>query len=74
MRETVDIEFIYVVVPLNANEKDNMLSIIGGVTADEFKNDKDKIIELDTLTESHYSSETAQKYLDAYNSGETSFF
>ena len=74
IKQNIDLEFLYVIIPLNANETDNIQNVIAGVSQDEYENMSDLLIHLNQLTGDSYSPETAQKYLDAYNSGELSFF
>ena len=73
-KEHTNIEFIYIVIPLNKNETDNMQNIMAGLTKEEHENEPEKIVELNTLTGSTFNSKTAEKCLEAYRSGKTSFF
>lgn len=68
-----DIHFIYIIEPLNTNERDNIRNIMAGASKDQYEND-DGLVYLDMPTGDSYSPATAKKYLDAYNSGELSFF
>ncbi len=72
-KEHTDIEFVYVIVPLNDNETDSIKGVIGGRRKEEY-GDKDKTVELNALSGDNYSAKMAGKYLDAYRSGETAFF
>ncbi len=74
IKENLEIHFIYIIVPLSANPVDNIQNVIAGATQYEYEYEADEIVQLNSLTGDSYSSETAQKYLDAYNSGELSFF
>ena len=74
IKEHDTIEFIYIVVPLNTNETDNMLSIVAGLSQEEYETEPGKIVEFKSTTADYYSASTAEKYLNAYRSGEMTFF
>lgn len=74
IKENIDLEFLYVIIPLNTNETDNIQNVIAGVSQYEYENMSDLLIHLNQLTGDSYTPETAKKYLDAYRSGEMSFF
>lgn len=74
LKERLEIHFIYIIVPLNAEPVDNVKNVIAGATQYEYEYEADEIVQLNSLTGDSYSPETAQKYLDAYNSGQLSFF
>ncbi len=74
MRDRLDIHFIYVIEPLNTEPVDNMKNIIAGASQFEYANQADELVYLNMLTGDSYSPETAEKYLNAYNSGKLSFF
>ena len=74
IKENLSVHYIYVVIPLNAEPFDNMKNVIAGVTQYEYENEADELVRLNSLTGDSYSSETARKYLDAYESGGLSFF
>ena len=74
IRARVDCHFIYIVIPLSTEPIDNMQNVIAGVGEYEYENMADQLVHLNMLTGDSYSPETAKKYLDAYNSGELSFF
>lgn len=73
VKENVTLDFIYIIVPLNANDTDNIKNVMAGVTQYEYENESDTLVSLNMLTGDSYSSQTAQKYLDAFNSGELTF-
>ena len=74
IRESFDMHFLYVIVPLNTNETDNIQNVIAAVSAYEYENLADELVKLNQLTGNSYSPATAKKYLDAYESGQLSFF
>ena len=74
MKESVRVEFIYVVVPQNEKGTDSLKSIIAGISKEEAENDKERIVELNTFSGDYYSANTAQKFMEAYKTGNLSFF
>jgi len=74
IRENSDFHFLYVIVPLNDNETDNIMNVIAAVTQEEYREIPDLLVHLGQLTGTSYSPETARKYLTAYESGQLSFF
>lgn len=74
VKENMDMDFLYVIIPLNTEETDNIQNVIAGVTAYEYEFESDTLMSLNELTGDSYTSETAKKYLNAYNTGELSFF
>ena len=74
IKESLNVHFIYIVVPLNTEPMNNMKNVIAGATQYEYEYEADEIVQLNELTGDSYSPETARKYLDAYQSGELSFF
>ncbi len=73
-KERLDIHFLYIVVPLNTEPTDNLKNVIAGATQDEYEHEADQLVRLNTLTGDSYSAEAAKLYLDAYTSGELTFF
>lgn len=74
IKENMDLHFIYAVIPLNTDETDNIMNVIAGVSEEERINNADELVYLGMLTGDSYSPATAKKYLDAYETGELSFF
>ena len=74
LRDNVDMHFLYVVIPLNTEEKDNMVNVIAAVSKYEYEYLADELVYLNMPTGDSYSPATAKKYLDAYNMGRLSFF
>ena len=74
IRASVDLHFLYVIIPLNTNETDNIQNVIAAVSDYEYENEADQLVHLNMLAGDSYSPATAKKYLDAYNSGQLSFF
>ena len=74
IRDGMDIHFVYVIVPLNTEERDNIKNVIAGISREEYETIPDELVQLNQLTGDSYSPETAAKYLEAYNSGKLTFF
>lgn len=63
IKENYQIEYIYIVKPLNTDESDNMMNVMAGVTEYERLHEADTLVKLGELTGDAYSSEVAGKYL-----------
>jgi sigma-B regulation protein RsbU (phosphoserine phosphatase) len=76
IKENYEIDYVYIVQPLNTNETDNMMNVIAGVTEYELKYEADTLAHLGQLTGDSYSPDVAALYLDAMDleAGEISFF
>lgn len=76
IKENYDIAFIYIVKPLNTNDKDNMMNVMAGATDYEKEHEKDTLVELGELTQDAYSSKVAANYLARMNTNsvEISYF
>jgi len=74
IRDSIDMHFLYVIVPLNTEPTDNIKNVIAAVSQYEYENIPDELVKLNQLTGDSYSPATAKKYLDAYESDQLSFF
>ncbi len=74
IKENYEIEYVYVVKPLNTDATDNMMNIIAGVTQYEEDHESDTLARLGQLTGDSYSPDVVQHYIDAMDSDEISFF
>lgn len=74
IKDNMELHFLYVIIPLNTQESDNVRNVIAAVSREEYENEAESLVYLNQLTGDSYSPETARKYLDAYRSGELSFF
>ena len=74
MKQNVNFDYNYVIIPLNTDPTDNMRNVIAGVSKEEYENESDYLVELNQLTGTSYPPEIAKKYLDAYESGKLTFF
>lgn len=63
LKEEYQIEYIYIVKPLNTDASDNMMDVMAGVTEYERLHEKDTLTQLGELTGDAYSSGVAGKYL-----------
>ena len=72
--ERFGLQYIYIIVPLNAEPVDNIQNVIEGLTPYEYEFEADQLDRLNSLSGDAYAPESAQKYLDAYESGELTFF
>ena len=73
-KERLDIHYIYIIEPLNTETTDNIRNVIAGATQYEYEHEADELVYLNMPTGDSYSPETAKKYLDAYQTGQFSFF
>lgn len=64
IKENYDIEYIYIVKPMNTNDTDNMMDIMAGVTKFERENEENTLTELGKLTGDAYAPEIVTHYLD----------
>lgn len=76
IKESYEIEFIYIVKPLNINAGNNMMDVMAGTTEEEREHEQDTIPTLGELTKDAYSSEVAANYLARMSgdSNEITFF
>ena len=74
VKQNIELDFLYVIVPLNASDHDNIKNVIAGVSLYEYEHEGDQLMRLNQLTGDSYSAATAKKYLDVYESGRLTFF
>lgn len=67
IKENYQIEYIYIVKPLNTNEYDNMMDVMAGITEYERLYEENTLIKLGQLTGNAYSSKIANQYLTQMN-------
>lgn len=63
IKQTHEIEYIYIVKPLNTDGRDNMMDVMAGATDYEKQYESDTLPQLGVLTGDAYSPEVAAKYL-----------
>lgn len=74
IKDTHDIDFIYVIIPLHSGAHDNVMNVIAGLSSYEEENNFNTV-RLGELTGDSYPVDAVIKYLNAVNStGEMSFF
>ena len=74
IKEQTKVHYLYIIVPLNSAETDNIMNVMAAVTQEEYANDPDAIVKLNELTGDAYSADTARKYYEAYMSDKDSYF
>ena len=75
LKEIYEIEYIYIVKPLNTDETDNMMNVMAAITEEERELDFEFYsVQLGALTGADYSPEVAAKYLAGMTADGTSFF
>ena len=74
IKEQTGVHYLYVIIPLNTDDTDNVRNIIAGATKDEYENEPETLVKLNELTGDDYSAEAARKYLDAYNGEKETYF
>ena len=75
VKESYDIEYIYIVKPLNAEATDNMMDVMSAVTAKERAEDEEFYsVKLGELTGNAYPADVAAKYLAGMDSNGTTYF
>ena len=74
LKESSDVHYVYVVIPLNTEATDNMQNVIAGVTKEEYDSAPYPLVELNGLTGDDYSPAVAKKYIDAYDKEGISYF
>ena len=75
VKETHDIDWLYVIVPLSTETNDNVKNVIAAMTQYEKDFVPENSVELNELTGESYPPETVAKYLNAVNTeGRITFF
>ncbi|WP_158589564.1 GGDEF domain-containing protein [Butyrivibrio sp. CB08] len=74
IKDTHNIDFIYVIIPLNTKPTDNIMNVIAGMSTYEKKYIPENAVTLGGLTGTDYTAKTAKQYYDAVDSGDKIFF
>ena len=74
IKEQTGVHFLYVIIPLNTEQTDNIQNVMAAVTQYEYENDPEAIVHLNDLTGDDYSPEAARQYLEAYEGEGDAFF
>lgn len=70
-----DVEYIYIIKPLNANAVDNIMNVMAGITAEEKKENYDFYsVKLGELTGEDYSAKVAGQYLKGLEADDITYF
>lgn len=70
-----DVEYIYIIKPLNANAVDNIMDVMAGITAEEKKENYDFYsVKLGELTGEDYSAKVAGQYLKGLDADDITYF
>lgn len=70
-----DVEYIYIIKPLNANAVDNIMNVMAGITAEEKKENYDFYsVKLGELTGEDYSAKVAGQYLKGLDADDITYF
>ena len=73
-KDSTDLEFLYIIIPLNTEERDNILSVIEAMSKKEYEETPEEFLDLNTLSGDDYSPEVAKQYLDAYGKEDIVYF
>lgn len=74
IKDTYDIDYIYVIIPQNTEPVDNIMNVIAGMSSYEKKYIPENTVTLGGLTGNDYTVETATKYYNAKDSGDEIIF
>ena len=74
LKDNVNLQNLYVIIPANTNESDNIVNVIAARSSHEREYEPGAGISLNMPSGTSYSPDIAGEYLDAYNSGGLSFF
>lgn len=74
VKDTHQIDFLYVVIPLHAGEYDNMMNVMAAMSTYEKEFEADTAVELGGLTGDSNPAETAAKYYNARDAQGIVFF
>ena len=73
IKSRTGVQFLYVIIPLNTEERDNVRNVMAAVAEFE-KDDPAAYVQLNALTGDDYPAAVAKKYLEAYGADGISFF
>ena len=73
IKDRTGVHYLYIVIPLNTEDTDNMRNVMAAVATAE-KDDPEAYVKLNEPTGDVYPPSVAKLYLDAYGSGEVTFF
>ena len=73
-KDNSDIHFLYIIIPLNTNETDNVQNVIAAMSKEEYAENPEYLVKLNSLSGSAYLPTTAAKYLEAYEKETLCYF
>lgn len=73
-KDNTDLHYLYIIIPLNTEPVDNVQNVIEAMSREEYEKNPEGVVKLNSLTGDSYSPDAAKKYLEAYESGELSYF
>ena len=75
LKDNIRLDWVYIIVPLNTEPRDNIKNVIAGNSKEEYKgNNNESSVYLNMLTGDSYSPEIAGQYLKAFLSEGISYF
>lgn len=74
IKEQTGVHYLYLIVPLNTEQNDNIMNVMAAATQYEYEYEADTLVHLNEMTGDAYSPETAKKYLSAYGNEHDTFF
>ena len=74
IKDTQKIDYIYVIIPLNTEPVDNIMNVIAGMSSYEKQYVQSNEVTLGGLTGTDYTAETAAKYYNFKDAGDTITF
>lgn len=63
LKETHDLEYLYIIQPISENPPDNMMDVLAAYTQKEFETEFDELTDLGKFTGDYYKPEVAKNYL-----------
>ncbi len=75
IKDNYEINYVYVIIPVNTSDHDNIMNVIAGMSSYEKKFQPDMEVQLGGLTGTDYTAEIAALYYNAMNTkGEITYF
>ncbi len=75
IKDSYEINYVYIIIPVNTSDRDNIMNVIAGMSTYEKKYQPDMEVQLGGLTGTDYTAEIAALYYNAMNNkGEITYF
>ena len=74
VKDTHNIDFLYVIIPIHPGERDNIMNVIAAMSEYEKEFEPENEVQLGELTGDSYPAETAEKYYNALSADGVVFF